>query len=300
MLIDFIPAKSKVLYQRISDSTLTFTSNNNLSFRLPKNKRENIYLDSMTGGEDVFVCIKLLKEGHKYLVDNDLQILHKPRPNLLSLYKQFFNYGIYSIEALANLSLSKIEVFYNLSIESDEYKFLTKKSFPIKGLVYFSLFFLHQILLILSILTMSSWVIKAFILSFFLLLLKELALFTTQSPLRSIPLFFISYLVNWSFSLGALSKILKYKIIFIPPQLRKSKAQINVKKRVFNLSLIPNKDQELLLTKLENTYDEDEDFKFISENKIRVLIKQNTIILRRFDIITPFYIIEDYFSRRES
>ena len=196
--------------------------------------------------------------------------------------------------------ISKIEVFYNLSIESDEYKFLTKKSFPIKGLVYFSLFFLHQILLILSILTMSSWVIKAFILSFFLLLLKELALFTTQSPLRSIPLFFISYLVNWSFSLGALSKILKYKIIFIPPQLRKSKAQINVKKRVFNLSLIPNKDQELLLTKLENTYDEDEDFKFISENKIRVLIKQNTIILRRFDIITPFYIIEDYFSRRES
>lgn len=296
MLIDFIPAKSKVLYQRISDSTLTFTSNNNLSFRLSKKERENIYKDSMTGGEDVYVCIKLLKQGHKYLVDNDLQILHKPRPNLKSLLKQFYNYGIYSVEALSNLELSKIEVFYNLSIENDEYSFLTKKNFPIKGLIYLSLFLLHQTSLILFLFSDNEFIKYTFYFFLVAILLKEIALFLTFSPVKSIPLFLINYLVNWSFSLGALVQSIKSKVLFIPPQLRKSKAQIPAILRVFRKNKIPNDLKNKLLHTLQSTFKETDNFSFISNNTIRVLYENEIIILRRFELLCPFYIIKDYYK----
>jgi len=297
MLIDFIPAKSKVLYQRVSDSILTFTSNNNLSFRLPKEERKNIYLDSMTGGEDVYLCIKLLKKGEKYLVDNNLKIFHKPRKDMQSLLKQFYNYGIYSVEALSNLNLSLFELFYNLKVECDEFKFLTKKKFPLKGLVYASFFFLHQLALLLYVLTPSQVSFNIFIISLIFIILKEISLFFNQGLVNGIKLFVANYLVNWAFSIGALVQSFKSGVVFIPPQLRKSKSTINAKYRVFNSTRIEKEMLKEIYESIDHRKEEDEKFKYISDNIIRIIRDNKTIILKRTNFIIPFYRVIDYYEQ---
>lgn len=295
MLIDFIPAKSKVLYQRISDSILTFTSNNNLSFRLSKDKRRNIYLDSMTGGEDVYLCIKLLKENKKYLVDNNLIIYHKPRKNIKGLLKQFFKYGNFSTDALNNLNLNKFEIFYNLSIESDDYRFFMKKNVLIKGLLYFSHFTLHQISILLLILFTNQYITFFFILTTILLFLKEISIFICEGPLKGTQLFLVNYLVNWSFSLGALFKSIRTRTLFVPPQLRKSKYTLDANYRVFGLYKIKKDAAKELIEIVNKTKTESSCCKFIDGNTLRINNKFGVFILKRINLIVPLYILRDFY-----
>lgn len=299
MLIDFVSSQNANLYQRISDSkSMTFSSNNNLSIRVPENEKDKkFYEDSMVGGEDMYVCFHLLKEDYKFLIDRSLPMYHKPRKDLKGICKQFYNYGVFGCEALKNLKLSQLELFYNFNLGVDEYKLLVKFWFPIKGLIHIDFFNLHLVFTFLALVTQSCWIfyVSLIFLSFFLM--KDFGLLFHKSIKETIVLLFSKYLVSLSFLIGGIKKSFQMGTIFIPPHITKSKHLIPAKTYIFCKNIYAMRYRKDICKMFDNAVDYEDYFEYIGRNNIRVCTDEFTVIIKRISLFFNFFIVTDFLKK---
>lgn len=311
MLIDFSSLQAiesmgstdnLILYQRISDDKPTlFTSNNNLSLRLKTAEKMNPpYCEEMVGGEDMYLCLKLLKKEYKYLVDQNLHMYHKPRPNIKGLLVQFNNYGIYGNDAIKHLSMKYLEVFYCFNLSIEQYKLVLKIPSPIKGMIYFNFFSLH---LLFSILALFSF--KFVLMSLFMLaieLFKEKSMFSSNDIKSGLNLFGTKYLVNLCFYFGAIKQTFINKVIFIPPTIHKSIFSNKLKSRIYFLKKLNFKEKDSIKKIFEDKLTDPPEVSYINRNTFRVTKDKKTFVVYKFSYLLELYFIIDFLdlNKKES
>jgi hypothetical protein len=306
MLIDFsfnesdsisyrISYQSK-LYQRVSDvNSLTFTSNNNLSLRLRPDDLQP-YDDSMRGGEDMYVCLKLAKKNYKYLVDRELKIYHKARDTKKGLLKQFYNYGRYGCDALKSLELKYLEIFYCFNLSNEKHKLLVKLPSPIKGLIHINIFTLHILLLLCSLVFLNSYLFGLSLSLMILELIKERELIKDYGLIKAIKVFTLKYLVNVSFFLGGLIEFPRTGILFIPLHIHRSSKTPKKSSKLFFLKDFDKSLKNAARYRINNLEDNEAKIVFIGKNMIRVTDDNISMVLHRTPYVVDLYFVKDIIS----
>jgi hypothetical protein len=219
VLIEFFRSGTNNIqyYYENDQSSVSFSSNNNLSFRR-KSYGENIkYPIDMNGGEDVFLCLSHIKNKNRYKVNKNIKIKHFPRVKIISLVKQFYNYGKFFVDAISRNNQKNFELFFDVLIfHPHQYSFhvLKLKSF-IPVLISFNIFYLFLIGAFSFPFFEGSWNVLPFVLCF--------PYFCADFRMLSIGLtkFFkvvsVKFLVNISLVIGALVKSFQQNVLVLPP-----------------------------------------------------------------------------------
>jgi hypothetical protein len=221
MLIDFlgITQDDKIYFRHSDQSSSVFTSNNNLSFRRSLFlDKDNLYVDQMIGGEDMYICMKLISKGKKYLVDPDIKIEHFPRRDLGSLCLQFLKYGSFGTNALKHLGLNSFEVMYdaNLIRPISNYKFLFKFKSPIRAVIHLN-WFIASVFFALVVTFYPLLLAPCLLISLLMYIRADLVLFPRLGLQKAVTVIFIKTLINLSFTFGAISRLFKDRLLYIPP-----------------------------------------------------------------------------------
>jgi len=204
-------------YYENDQSYIAFSSNNNLSFRRDTYRDNVKYPLDMNGGEDVYLCISHIINKNRYKVNKNIKIKHFPRVKSQALFKQFYNYGKFFVDAISRHDYKNFEFFFDpLMCYPKMYNFqvVKVKSF-IPVLIFFNMFYLFLIGLASLAFLPGNW--------------KLFSLFLCcpylSADLRMLSIGFrnyfkvigVKFLVNLSLVIGALVKSLELRMIVLPP-----------------------------------------------------------------------------------
>jgi len=148
-----------------------------------------------------------------------------------------------------------------------------------------------------SIIFWNPYLLYASLCFFLLELLKESGMFYREKLKNSFIIYFIKYLVNMSFSLGALTRLFKNKIIFIPPSLHQSHYLIPPALYIF----FKKRDKEikkLTYDIFNNPHQKRQQLDYLNKYYLRINHQDTTVILRQFKFIFKIYLVTDFYKRK--
>ena len=219
MLIEFFRSgvhNIQYFYEN-DQSYIAFSSNNNLSFRRNTYGDNVKYPLDMNGGEDVYLCLSHIMNKNRYKVNKNIKIKHFPRVKSQALFKQFYNYGKFFVDAISRHDYKNFEFFFDpLMFHSKVYSFqVIKAKSYIPVLIFFNMFYLFLIGLTSFAFLPGSWKLFSLFLCFPYLSADLRMLSIGLSNYFKV--IGVKFLVNLSLVVGALVKSLEQRMIVLPP-----------------------------------------------------------------------------------
>jgi len=202
-----------------------YLPNVNLAMRRELFEEIGGYDEDCVAGEDADLCIRAAKAGWSQFFDPTARAYHEPRPDLMSLVRQWIWYAEGGSHFFFKLQEKRLEIYMDMELTPKMYRYrrvLATDFFPLPAMVFISPFPLWHA----GVLAALAGLAAGFRMPVLLLLLAALAIMGylfKQSPLRrlswkELSLYAaVSYVINWTCMLGSLRAGLRKRRLFFYP-----------------------------------------------------------------------------------
>jgi cellulose synthase/poly-beta-1,6-N-acetylglucosamine synthase-like glycosyltransferase len=199
-----------------------FFSGSNVAFRRKIFKEIGLYDTNCATGEDQDMSIRAAQAGWELYFQPRAIVGHRCRKSLRQFMKQWFKYGLHHPYVFKKHNKDDVTLYIKnkASKKGALYKCIfRKKKFPLHANVFMGPFFLMNVFLFMTLITVLNHLDLLAIILGVITLLIGFYYFRSDiegiTPLRTIQFIFLRYLANASLFMGGLLGGLKLKTLYI-------------------------------------------------------------------------------------
>ncbi len=211
-LIDILTRGRRVGYLVRETHSLAFFSNNTLCLRRSMVEQIGLYDPDLQASEDVDICARIARDRWFIYKCPDMVLFHRPRPNLVSLLRQWWGYGLNIPKVYRKYSPGHLELYVYWP-PNRFLQLLQRDELPFTCCLFVHPFLVMHLLGLAANLMHSKVLALLALVSALLYVLPDLS---GGLGWRSFKVGCIRYLLNWVFSLSHLVGAWKYRCLYLP------------------------------------------------------------------------------------